>query len=80
MHSIKDRVAALAAVLMPPQRSIPYEKMDPLSQGLYDIARELSALDKQGKAELLAEMNRGGAQMDMEALERMIRSITVEYY
>lgn len=53
--------------------------MDPLSQSLWDYANELKALDEQGKAALLAELNQGYEAMSMEDLERMIRSITVSY-
>lgn len=80
MDGIKKRLAALAAALRDrARRETPYEDLDPISQSLADVANELKALDEQGKAALLEEMNRDGANMDAAGLERMIRSITVSY-
>lgn len=81
MPSIKARVDSLAALVRKRAqiKAIPYESLDPLSQGLWDYANELKALDAKGKAALLAELNQDGGTMTTEDLERMIRSITVSY-
>lgn len=82
MSRLKTRIAALEAALRATKArnvTTPYEELDLLSQGLVDFAGELKALDDQGKAELLEELNRSGADMSADDLERMIRSITVGY-
>lgn len=80
MSLIKARIAALEAeVKAIRERNVPYEEMDPLSQSVVAYANELAALDDRGKAELLEEMTREGAEMEMADLEQMIRSITVDY-
>lgn len=45
MHSIKDRVAALEATLLPRRPQTPYKAMDLLSQALVDVVKELKTLD-----------------------------------
>lgn len=45
MRSIKDRVAALEAALLPRVQHTSYAAMDPLSQALLDVVGELKALD-----------------------------------
>lgn len=49
MHSIKDRVAALEAALLPRMQQTPYKTMDPLSQALVDVIEAIKALDTPGK-------------------------------
>ncbi|MCI9156761.1 MAG: hypothetical protein HFF44_07470 [Lawsonibacter sp.] len=46
---------------------------------MVDVANDLTALDEQGKAALLDELNQSGYGMDAADLERMIRSICVDY-
>jgi hypothetical protein len=69
---------ALRAVRMR-QLKTPYDELDPLSQSMVDVANDLTALDEQGKAALLDELNQSGYGMDAADLERMIRSICVDY-
>lgn len=83
MPSIESRIVDLNKALE--RRRMEQEApVDPLSASLFAWGRELTALDEQGKAELLEELNKPGEDgtmgldLDMEALERMITSTQVE--
>lgn len=46
MRSIRDRVAALEALLLADQQQTPYAEMDPISQALVDVIKELDTPEK----------------------------------
>lgn len=77
MPSLDARLTSLADALQRRQME-QLAPVDPLSASLFDLQRELAALDAEGKAELLAELNQGGddgtvgLDLDIKALERMI--------
>ena len=72
MRSIKDRVAALEAALLSRQQQTPYEKMDPISQALVDVIRELKELDTPVKKAAYCERY----NMQAAALESFIHALT----
>lgn len=74
MRSIKDRVAALEAALLPKMRQLRYEDMDPLSQALVGVVEELKALDTPERR--AAYCKRTG--LAAEQLEAYIRAMTAE--
>ena len=78
MPSIKARIAALQELLRQGGhdiRDIPYEDLDPISQGMMDLVYELEALDTVEKK--VAYCEKSG--LDLDRLESFIRSITVDY-
>lgn len=72
MRSIKDRVAALEAALLSRQQQTPYEKMDPISQSLVDVIRELKELDTPEKKAAYCERY----NMQAAELESFIHALT----
>lgn len=81
MPSIDSRITALINALE--RRKMEQEgPVDALSQSLYELGRELSGLDRLGKAALLAELNSsdllGTMPLNLTALdlERMIEEVT----
>ncbi len=78
MRSIKARIENLSAQLQLRKRSIreiPYEDLDPLSQAMMDLVYELEALDTVEKKAAYCEK----ADLDLDGLERFVRSITIDY-
>lgn len=77
MSSIESRIVALANAiqLREMEQTAP---VDTLSASLFDLQRELAALDEAGKYELLEKLNQPGEDgtmgldLDMDALERII--------
>ena len=81
MPSIDSRITALINALE--RRKMEQEgPVAALSQSLYELGRELSGLDRLGKAALLAELNSsdllGTMPLNLTALdlERMIEEVT----
>ena len=81
MPSIDSRITALINALE--RRKMEQEgPVDALSQSLYELGRELSGLDRLGKAALLAGLNSsdllGTMPLNLTALdlERMIEEVT----
>ena len=76
MPSIKARIEALTETVRKMHPTLtPYEALDPLSQSIVDVARELEALDTAGKR--ADYWVRHG--LDADGLEAFIRSFTTDY-
>lgn len=71
MPGIKSRLEALTAAVRAwkERRDIPYEDLDPLSQALVDLARELASLDTVEKRAAYCEAHGLAA----DELDRMIQ-------
>lgn len=74
MRSIKDRVAALEAALLPRMRQLHCEDMDPLSQALVGVVEELKALDTPERRAAYCK----GTGLAEEQLEAYIQAMTAE--
>lgn len=80
MASIESRLAALTDALE--RRKLEQgAPIDGLSRSLFNLERELAALDEQGKRELLEEMNctdeyGGGLGLTPEDIDRWIKEAT----
>ena len=78
--SVENRITALAAALR--RRQMEQAAPVDLSASLFELGRELAALDEQSKAALLEAANNpgdgetGGLGLTMEDLERWIRAST----
>ncbi len=72
MPGIKSRLEALSAAVWAwkERHDIPYEDLDPLSQSLVDLARELDNLDTVEKKTAYCEAH----GWNVEELERMIQA------
>lgn len=77
MPSIEGRLTALSAALQ--RRQMEQDTpVDGLSRSLFDLQRELAALNEIGKSELLAELNQGsddgtmGLNLTMQDIEYFI--------
>lgn len=77
MPSIENRIIALADALRW-RAEMQSEPIDPLSASLFELERELAALDEHGKVVLLKTLNgasedgTAGLDLDMEDLETWI--------
>jgi len=71
MPGIKTRLEALSAAVRKwkDRHDIPYEDLDPLSQSLVDLVRELESLDTVEKKTAYCEAHDWGA----DELDRMIQ-------
>lgn len=76
MPSIKARIEALTETVRKMHPTLtPYEALDPLSQSIVDVARELDALDTAGKrADYCARHG-----LDADGLEAFIRAVAVDW-
>ena len=72
MRSIRDRVAALEALLLADQQQTPYAEMDPISQALVDVIKELKELDTPEKKAAYCELY----NMQAAELENFIYALT----
>lgn len=80
-NSIEARIEAIAEAIK--RRAIEQETpVDDLSRSLYDMGRELAALDEQGKTELLEAMNMPsedgtmGLNLNVDDLEQFISDLS----
>lgn len=75
MPSIRSRMEALAARLRI-EPGTPYEKLDPLSQGVVDYILELKALDTPEKKAAFCK----ASNLTLEQLEDHIRAMPLDDY